>query len=187
MARKGAKRTATTKEDKRGLEQGRLASFGRMPANRTPQLLGVAVFAQATGSYGPNPWGDAARHIREMFERHHSSDDVEVEPGEPFSSLRPAYCNYVSFKPEIPKGMRAVIEVEGNEQVTDPKYGAIEIFVTPGWTPGGAAGWKPPGEARTTFGGNGGCWVRGPGRLTVHLATDIRPAPKITVRLEPMP
>jgi len=63
--------------------------------------------------------------------------------------------------------------------------GAIDVFVTPDWTPG-PSGTKPPGEPRTMFGGNGGCWVRRPGRLPVHARTDLVRAPRITARIEGM-
>jgi len=172
-----------------GEDRSYLVKLERAPmkARSRPRLLGVAFFAQTRDTHGGGYEGaDLFHDLAELFKDPHPVAPADEPAGEPFGTVHPAFCNFISFDPEIPKGKRAVIEIEGNEQATDPKYGAIDVFVTPDWTPG-PGGTKPPGEPRTTFGGNGGCWVRGPGRLTVHVRTDLVQAPWIKVRIEAMP
>lgn len=148
------------------------------------------IFAQTRDTHGGGyEVGDMFHSLSELFKSHHddTSTDAGGVPLEQFrSTIRPIMCNYMTFDPEIPKGKRAVIDVEGNEQSKNPRYGAIDVYVSPGWTPT-KQNEKPPSDPKFTFGGDGGCWVSGPGRLTIHLRTDIIPAPKVTIRIEDMP
>jgi hypothetical protein len=89
------------------------------------------------------------------------------------------FCQYYWLKEPVPAGMRARVEINGNED-HGPTYGAVEIFVTPVGGPLPPAG-NP--NARTTFGGNGETTVNGPGVITIHLKTNT-PAPKIRVWIE---
>jgi hypothetical protein len=98
----------------------------------------------------------------------------------PGYTFEPQYCRYFAMTPPIPKGMRAHITIEGNENPT----GSIEVFVTPessNWDPSVSP--RPPGDPKTNMNGNGRTSAVGPGVLTIHLNTDRKP-PRVEVEID---
>lgn len=91
------------------------------------------------------------------------------------------YCRYFYVVPMIPKGMRAIVTIEDDENPT----GIVEVFVTSlnDFSDPTKANPRPPGTPKTTMNGNGTTSVVGPGMLTLHLANN-RPPPRIRVEFE---
>jgi hypothetical protein len=88
-----------------------------------------------------------------------------IDPDPDFSPINASFCKYYHFTTPIQSGKRARIEIDNNEE-PGPKYGAVDIYVTPPGNPLPPAGNPAP---RTTYCGNGETTVNGPGTLTIHL------------------